>query len=294
MTLSQNSFELLENLQDYSGKWFHWNFIIFQTIFPQSTYSKLIYDFFMTFDRYRYIGLYLSNLHKSAHGIVARLTARVVHEFTFINVFTGNSVACQHKSNFARAFFNAREWCGTKLDTFGVRWTWVNCGAVCFVFTLRQAIFDTIADVFLTYAVVLTSFPWRYDFRRTRELTNIALNVAVHFVFTSFAVRLSIAIPILGNATLVFASVFIISALAIVDSNVAAVFFIFARVAILLLVTSPPQGDASTIIAFEFIGCAADWLLRAIFFIRPISTIVITIASESLQNTATAWSSHPS
>jgi hypothetical protein len=112
--------------------------------------------------------------------------------------------------------------------------------------------------VFLADAVVLTAFSWRDDFGGTRELPDVALDIAVHFIFAPLAVGLSVAVPVLGDAALIFASVFIVRALAVVVSNVTAVFFVFARVTILFLVASPSQGNASTVVALELIRCATD------------------------------------
>jgi hypothetical protein len=148
--------------------------------------------------------------------------------------------------------------------------------------------------VFLADAVVLTAFSRRDDFGGTRELPDVALDIAVHLVFATFAVGLSVAVPVLGDAALIFASVFIVGALPVVVSNVTAVLLVFARIAILFLVASPSQGNASTVVALELVRCTTYWLLRAVFFVRPIATIVVAITPESLKNTPSSRSSHAS
>lgn len=80
----------------------------------------------------------------------------------------------------------------------------------------------------LIHAIVLPSFSGRDDFRGARELAHIALDIAIKLVLATLAIALAIAHPILGNASRVLASVFVIGALAVVVANVAAFLLVFS------------------------------------------------------------------
>lgn len=232
----------------------------------------------------------MSNLHESTDSVVACLTTRIISEFAFVDIFAGSSVSWQYVANFAGTFFLS-SW-GRDADLARrVCLACMNCRTILFIFALH-AILVTIADVLLIDAVVLSTFSRRNNLRGTWKLTSIALHIAIGFVFTAFTIRLAITNPVLRNATRVFARIFIIGTLSIVVANVTAIFLIFTRITILLLVTPPSKWDASSIVALKLVRSATDGFLRAVFFIRPISAIVVTIASEALENATTARASH--
>lgn len=71
--------------------------------------------------------------------------------------------------------------------------------------------------------------------------------------------------------------------------HVATIVLILTAIAVLLLVTLPTLGDARAVGAFVFAGHALRWLLLAVLLITPVATIVVAIATESIQYALSTW-----